>query len=137
MKRVAPGVTAWLDQIAGDAPGSLERPFAFLRDQLMGHATVLQDVAIGRSGNDAFDASASEGPANEAADLLRRLILPVGLTNPLEARAILLGGWQQAFQEHGDSPAGLILALEDRRLQELVGKAIEMSTIAVAWEPTP
>jgi len=133
MQRVAPQTTAWLDQIASDAAGSLERPFAFLRDQLIDHAAVLQDVAIGRSGNDAFDASTSEGPADEAADLLRRLILPVGLTNPLEARAILLGGWQQAFQEHGDSPAGLILALEDRRLQELIGKAIEMSTVASAW----
>jgi hypothetical protein len=136
MERVAPRVTAWLDQIAGDAAGSLEHPFDFLRDQLMGHATVLQEAAMGRSGDDALDSGASEGPAEEAADLLRRLILPVGLTKPLEARAILLGGWQQAFQEHGDDPAGLIAALEDRRLQELIGKAIEMSTVASAWEPT-
>jgi hypothetical protein len=137
MERVAPGVTSWIDQIAADAGGTLDPPFDFLRDQLMGHATVLQDVATQRSGTGALDASASEAQADEAADLLRRLILPVGLTTPLDARAILLGGWQQAFQEHGDAPAGLIAALDDRRLQELVGKAIEMSTVASAWESTP
>lgn len=137
MDRVAPGITSWIDQIAGDASGGLDRPSDFLRAQLMGHTTVLQDVAMRRSGSDALDAGASEGQADEAADLLRRLILPVGLTKPLEARAILLGGWQQAFQEHGDNPAGLIAALNDRRLQELVGKAIELSTVASAWEPTP
>ncbi|HWH09616.1 MAG TPA: hypothetical protein VG165_00665 [Solirubrobacteraceae bacterium] len=136
MERVAPGVTSWIDQIAGDAAGALEPPFDFLRDQLTRHATVLQDVATQRSGSGALDAFVSAPQADEAADLLRRLILPVGLTTPLDARAILLGGWQYAFQEHGDKPPGLIAALDDRRLQELVGKAIEMSTVASAWVPS-
>ena len=133
MERVAPDATSWVDQIAGDAAGPLDPPFDFLRDQLLSHATVIQDVAIQRSGSDALDAPASEQQADEAADLLRRLILPVGLATPLDGRAILLGGWQHALQEHGDSPAGLIAALNDRRLQELIGKAIEMSTVASAW----
>jgi hypothetical protein len=137
MERVAPKITGWIDQIAGDAAGPLERPFDFLRDQLMGHATVLQDTASGLTGAGALDAGTSEKPADEAADLLRRLILPVGLSKPLEARAILLGGWQQAFEEHGDDPAGLISALGDGRLQELVGKAIEMSTVSSAWGTAP
>jgi hypothetical protein len=135
MDRVAPGITGWLDQIGADATGSLDRPFAFLRDQLLAHATVLQDTAMSRTGAAALDPGASAPAADEAADLLGRLILPVGLCNPLEGRAILLGGWQQAFADHGDSPAGLIEALTDRRLQELVGKAIEMSTVVSAWEP--
>ncbi len=134
LERVAPDVTSWIDQIAADAVGVLEPPFDFLRDQLMSHATVIQDVAMQRAGGGALDANASEPQADEAADLIRRLILPVGLTTPLDARAILLGGWQHAFQEHGDAPSGLIAALDDRRLQELVGKAIEMSTVASAWE---
>jgi hypothetical protein len=134
MERVAPTVTAWIDQIAGDAAGLLDPPFDFLRDQLVSHATVLQDVAMQRSGSGALDAHGSEPQADEAADLLSRLILPVGLNTPLDPRAILLGGWQHAFQEHGDTPSGLVGALDDRRLQELVGKAIEMSTVASAWK---
>jgi len=137
MERVAPNVTSWIDQIAGDALGALESPFDFLRDELMSHATVVQDVAMQRSGGGALDAHDSEPQADEAADLIRRLILPVGLTAPLDARAILLGGWQQAFQVHGDAPSGLIAALDDRRIQELVGKAIEMSTVASAWGSGP
>ncbi len=135
MDRVAPEITGWLDQIAADATATLDRPFAFLRDQLLVHATVLQDTAMSRVGAGALDPGASEPEADEATDLLGRLILPVGLGDPLEGRAILLGGWQQAFADHGDTPAGLIEALTDRRLQELVGKAIEMSTVASAWEP--
>ena len=135
MERVAPGITGWLDQIAADATGALDPPFAFLRDQLITHANVLQDTAMARVGGDTLDPAASEPAADEAAGLLQRLILPVGLGDPLEPRAILLGGWQQAFREHADNPAGLVEALTDRRLQELVGKAVEMSTVAAAWEP--
>ncbi len=137
MERVAPGVTGWLDQIASEATGSLDLPFAFLRDQLIAHANVFQDAAMTRAGGNALDPTAAAKAADEAADLLRRLILPVGLNAPLDARAILLGGWQQAFQEHGDNPVGLVEALADDRLQDLVGKAIEMSTVAAAWEPAP
>lgn len=49
MERVAPGVTSWIDQIAGDAVGVLDPPFDLLRDQLMGHAALLQDVATQRN----------------------------------------------------------------------------------------
>jgi len=134
MERVAPGVTSWLDGIAADATATLDRHFAFLRDQLIAHAAVLQDTAMARAGGSAFDPASSEPAADEAADLLRRLILPVGLTDLLDARAILLGGWQHAVYAHGDGPAGLVAALGDRRLQELVGKAIEMSTVVSSWE---
>lgn len=135
MERVAPGVTAWLDEIAGDARSPLDIQFGFLRDQLLAHASVLQDAAIVRAGAQALDPRASEAAADEAAGLLSRLIMPVGLGEPLEGRAILLGGWQQAFRDHGDTPSGMVSALTDGRLQDLIGKAIEMSTVTAAWEP--
>lgn len=134
MNRVAPGITDWLDQVAASATDPLERPFGFFRDALLRHASVFQEAAISRTGSDALDPGASEAAASEAAALLARLILPVGLGDPLDGRAILLGGWQHSVEEHGDNPAGLVDALADRRLQELVGKAIEMSTVASAWE---
>jgi hypothetical protein len=133
MERVAPGVTAWLDDIAADASGPLDSRLAFLRDQLLAHAAVLQDTAIARAAANPMDPTALESAADEAGELLSRLILPVGLDSPLDGRAILLGGWQQAFREHGDSPSGMVSALADSRLQDLIGKAIEMSTVAVAW----
>ncbi|MCA1706312.1 MAG: hypothetical protein LC808_24815 [Actinobacteria bacterium] len=136
MERVAPEVTAWLDAIAADASGYLDTRFAFLREQLLAHARILQDAAIGRAGTHTLDPAASEAVADEAARLLSRLILPVGLNDPLEGRAILLGGWQQALRDHGDSPSGMVSALMDRRLQDLIGKAIEMSVVAAAWKPS-
>jgi hypothetical protein len=83
-----------------------------------------------------LDPKASEPEATEAADLLERLILPVGLDGALQPRSILLGGWQEALRKTGDRPEGLIKALEDHRLQDLVGKAIEMSTVSSSWKAT-
>jgi hypothetical protein len=137
MERVAPAVTGWLDQVAADAGGTLERPFAFLRDQLIAHASILQNAAIALAGADTLAPARTEPAATEAAELLDHLILPVGLVDPLEPRAILLGGWQQAMHGSGDAPAGVVEAIADNRLQELVGKAIEMSIVAATWKPSP
>jgi hypothetical protein len=134
MERIAPAVTAYLDEIAADASTDLDIPSAFLRDQFLAHPEVLQEAAIARVDADSLDAVTMERAANEAAELLSQLILPVGLDDPIDGRAILIGGWQQAFRDHGDHPAGMVKALADARLQELIGKAIEMSTVAEAWE---
>jgi hypothetical protein len=136
MERVAPGVTIWLDAIAKDSNGPLPIEFAFLRDQLLSHAVLLQDTAIARGGTSSPDPAALEPAADEAAELLSRMILPVGLEDPLDGQAILMGGWRQALRQYGDSPSGMVRALTDRRLQDLIGKAIEMSTVAAAWEST-
>jgi len=136
MDRVAPNVTAWLDGVAADAESPLSMPFSFLRDQLLAHESRLQNAATGRIGSGGLDPKTSESEAKEAADLLKRLILPVGLDGALEPRSILLGGWQEALRKNGDRPEGLVKALEDRRLQDLVGKAIEMSTVTSSWKAT-
>ncbi len=132
--RVAPNVTAWLDGVAADANSPLPVQYSFLRDQILAHESVLQDAAAGRTGGGLLDPKAAEPEADEAADLLRRLILPVGLDRALEPRSILLGGWQEALRKNGDRPEGLVKALQDRRLQDLVGKAIEMSTVTSSWK---
>jgi hypothetical protein len=136
LDRVAPNVTAWLNGVAADANGPLSMPFSFLREHLLAHESTLQDAATGRIGGGGLDPEASEPEAAEAADLLERLILPVGLDGALQPRSILLGGWQEALRKTGDRPEGLIKALEDHRLQDLVGKAIEMSTVSSSWKAT-
>jgi hypothetical protein len=133
MQRVAPEVTMWLDSIAADAGAALPTHFNFLRDELLAHANVLQDAAIARAGGETLDRTIAEPESDEAARLLERLILPVGLTSALQPRSILLGGWQEGLREHGDSPEGIVTALCDSRLQDLVGKAIEMSVVSAAW----
>lgn len=133
MQRVAPEVTMWLDSIAADAGAPLPTHFNFLRDELLAHANVLQDAAIARAGADTLDRTIAEPESDAAARLLERLILPVGLTSALQPRSILLGGWQEGLREHGDSPEGIVAALSDSRLQDLVGKAIEMSVVSAAW----
>jgi hypothetical protein len=136
MERVAPGVTRWLDEVGADAKGALPPDFAFLRDQLLAHRQILQRVAIERANDNALDVEALAAGASDAAGLLQRLILPLGSNGPLPAQAILLGGWQYAFAEHGDDPSGLVRAIADMRLQTLLGKAVEMSTVAAEWEDT-
>ena len=74
-----------------------------------------------------------ESEADEAAHLIQHLILPVGLDEPLKPRSILLGGWQEAFRRHGDTPEGIVAALSDTRLQDLIGKAIELSVVSETW----
>ncbi len=133
MQRVAPEVTMWLDSIAADAGAALPTHFNFVRDELLAHANVLQDAAIARAGADTLDRTIAEPESDEAARLLERLILPVGLTSALQPGSILLGGWQEGLREHGDSPEGIVAALSDSRLQDLVGKAIEMSVVSAAW----
>jgi hypothetical protein len=136
MDRVAPGITGWLDSIAADASAALQPPhFGFLRDELLARAGVLQDCAMARTGADTFDRVRAEPEADEAARLLDRLILPVGLTVPLEPRSILLGGWQEALRRHGDSSRGVVACLGDGGLQDLIGKAIEMSVVNASWQP--
>jgi hypothetical protein len=137
MEGIAPGVMSWLSGIAGESNGPLPLEFSFLRDQVLAHASSFQNAATVLSGDNSLARSALEADAHEAAELLERMILPVGLNEPLDGRAILLGGWCQAFREHGDSPAGMVRALGDRRLQDLVGKAIELSAVATAWESMP
>jgi hypothetical protein len=134
MERTAPSATAWLDDIAADAEGPLTSEFSFLRDQLMANAETLQGIAIDQVGDRALDRQVCEAEADEAAGLLSELILPLGLDAILDGRSILIGGWQQALKEHGDSPTGMVQATSDVRLQDLVGKAMEMSVVSNAWE---
>lgn len=135
MQRTAPRVTAWLDSIAADAGATLPPPFSFLRDELLTRMTVLQDAAIARTGSGTLDRDRAESESEEAARLLERLILPVGLADALEPRSILLGGWQEALRRHSDSPEGIVAALSDSSLQDLIGKAIEMSIVRAVWTP--
>jgi hypothetical protein len=133
MERVAPAITRWFDTIATDARGPLPEPYAFLRDQLLARVDVLTEVAAARTGPAAFMPANSVAEADEAARLLKQQILPIGLAAPLGSAAILLGGWQDAFRRHGDKPAALSMGLGDQQLQDLIGKAIEMSTVTRAW----
>ena len=134
---VTPGIKSWLTNVSADAAGAAPAPsFAFFRDQLADNAETLQDTTNVRVGSHCLDPAASIPAADEAAALLDASILPVGLDEPLHGRAILLGGWQSAIRRHGDRPEGLVHALADRRLQDLVGKAIEMSTVVTSWRAT-
>jgi hypothetical protein len=132
----SPAIKSWLTKVAADATGPLAPPFEFFRDQLASDAVVLQDTARDRVGGHCLDPAASTPEAAEAAALLDAAILPIGLDSPLQGRAIVLGGWQSAIKTHGDHPEGLVRAVADTRLQDLVGKAVEMSTVVSSWEGT-
>ncbi len=127
----------WLTAVSSDAGGRLAAPYNSLRDLFDRHAELIRQEAAARVGSNSLDPVVAAASSVEAASLLTHLILPVGLDSPLEPRSILLGGWLSAAQSHGDDPGGLVEALEDERLQGLVGKAIEMSTIVTAWDNLP
>jgi hypothetical protein len=134
MKGFAPRVTGWLEGIGDDADSiPLAEPFAFLSEQLKRHAVAIGDTAATRLAHDVLERTEVESEADEAANLIQRLILPVGLDKPIQPRSILLGGWQEAFRRHGDTPEGIVAALSDTRLQDLIGKAIELSVVSETW----
>jgi hypothetical protein len=137
MERVCPATTAWLDGIAKEADTALDAQFDFLREQLIRNASLLREASAGRVGSGSLDPQTAEGPADEAGSLLGQLILPVGLDDPIDPRCIVLGGWQEAFRRHGDGPSGLVRTLDDGRLQDLLGKAIEMSVVTSMWDDGP
>jgi hypothetical protein len=130
----APEIMALLDEVATDASNDLGRPWDFLRNEVLAQSEWLRGVVSERVGDRKLRPVVG-GEANEAADLLDQLILPVGSDeDPFEPRAIMLAGWLQALRGNGDSPEGLVGAQKNRRLQDLVGKAIEMSTVLTSWE---
>ena len=137
LERVAPGVKTWLERLGNDASLPFITPLApvfdFFRDQLTAHAPALQDTAHDRLGAQSLDPAASVSDADEAAMLLDSWILPVGLSGPLHPRSIVIGGWQAALRRHGDGPAGVVSSVADDRLQDLVGKALEMSVVVSSW----
>lgn len=134
MAQVAPAVTSWLRGVASTpTPAGTDIVGAFLRAEVIRAASAIQDAAIGRTEDQALDPAAVQAGAREAAELLERVVLPVGVP-PLTPLAILLGGWAEGFRRHGDSPRGLVASLDEPSLQELVGKAIEMSTISSQWD---
>lgn len=131
---VAPGVQGWIDGIAGTSSAVLAPPYDFVRDQMLAYSAVLQDAARAVTAGEHLDPVNAIPAAEEASDLLSRLILPVGFGDrPLDLRAILVGGWQRAFGDHGDAPGTVLHGLRDDRLQQLVGKAIEMSVVTLLW----
>jgi hypothetical protein len=133
LQKVAPNITGWLSEVGANASDALEPDYAFLRDQVIRRADLLRSASLDLAGQNAFKPEVAP-EADQVAELLENLILPVGLDSPIAPRSILLGGWQQALREHDDSPEGLVAALGDSRLQDLVGKAIEMSVVVSCWE---
>ncbi len=134
LQNVAPNIASWLSQIGADAGAKLDPDYSFLRDQVIRGANLLRSAAGDLVAANALKPEVATPEADQVADLLENLILPVGLDSPIAPRSILLGGWQQALREHGDSPEGLVAAMGDPRLQDLVGKAIEMSVVVSCWE---
>jgi hypothetical protein len=134
MLAVAPSIASFLEGIGAEGrtlllPGD----FARMHQELQDAGSVLQEIAGERVGKAALDPAVCKEEAIEAATLLKKRILPVGLEGPLEPRSILIGGWRAAVEAHGDEPTTLATALEDTQLQELIGKAVELSIVTSAW----
>jgi len=132
----APGITQWLNEVANWTPPETQPHFAFFRNQLLSHSQLLSDNAATRVGPLTLDPTTAVDEAGEAAELLEALILPVGLSTPLSPRAILLGGWQAAISQHGDTATGLVHSIAGDQLHDLVGKAAELTTVWQAWGPS-
>ncbi len=133
MEKTAPAILRWLDSVGAESRHGLEPPYDFLRDQIERRADLLRTTAAAQLNGSPLQPGDAVPEADAAADLLKRMILPVGLDGALAPRSIMLGGWQEAIRLHGDNAKGLVSALGDSRLQDLVGKAIEMSTVVEAW----
>ena len=133
LRAKVPGILGWLETIAADAVAPLHDPSLFLRELIVAHAGDVRDVAASRVGADAVDVPGCVDAATRTVELLRLHILPVEKEGVPGRRGILCGGWLRAFEQHGDSPEGLVAAIADDGLQELLGKALELATVVEAW----
>lgn len=133
MEEAAPHISSWLIEVGEDAEQPLSQPYEFLRQQILNASDLLRDTVAAQVGGGTLSPVTAVEEAREASTLLKSLILPVGESYPLEPRSIMLGGWQEAVRAHEDRPEGLVAALSDRRLQDLVGKAMEMSVVSSSW----
>lgn len=133
-KSAAPSFAHVLEEVADDALQQLARPWEFLRTEVLDNVDWMRTVVTEQVGNGSLRPEVIDD-ARYAAELLEQLILPVGASStPLPPRAIVLGGWLDGFRRHGDTAAGLLKAQADRRLQDLVGKGIEMSIVSSSWK---
>jgi hypothetical protein len=130
----AGGLLRWLEDVGANAKSDMEPPFDFLRDQLLRHGALCREIAKKVIGHNRLAPAVTVREADSAEKLLDDLILPVGEDPVLEPRGILLGGWQRALAAHGGTASGIVSSLADRQLQDLVGKAIELSVVASCWE---
>jgi hypothetical protein len=131
--KAAPKVKKALSEVSQDANAELLAPAGFLRKTILDNMDWLRKTASQRVGPGSLEPEVSD-EAKEAAALLRLLILPVGGSQqPLTPRAILLGGWLEGLRRHGDGIRSVVKAQADPGLQSLVGKGIEMSTVAANW----
>lgn len=129
MQSTAPTVASWLRRVGDFACTQTLPPVdSFVHHECIAHFDELYDIATKVSGDRYLSADETIPEAGIAADLLHRLILPLGLDARLSPRSIMLGGWQESLRVH-DSPGGIRTAVADLRLQELVGKAIELSVV--------
>lgn len=135
LEQKAPDLSAWLKRVGEDADTELEAPYGFFREHILRRSDLFRTVAARQVDNgDRLGPEAAIPEAERADELLRELILPLSSNPVLKPRAILLGGWQRALAEHGDHTSGLVESLVDYQLQDLVGKAIELSVVASCWE---
>lgn len=133
MEAIGPEVLRWLKEVGNEASGPMGPPYSFLRDETVRRSDLLRTAALEQLTKDPLRPDTAVAGSEEAAGLLRQLILPVGLDEALPPQSILLGGWQEGIHLHGDSASGLVAALDDSRLQNLIGKAAEMSTVVDVW----
>lgn len=133
LKSVSPKIHGWLGVVASEASVASAPYLEIFKEQLLTHGDVIRQVARDRVGAHCLEPASATLAAKEAAELLEAVILPLGTDRPIDARAILLGGWQAGFKIHGDNPAGLVASIADRQLQDLVGKAAEMTTVVASW----
>ncbi len=133
LKVFFPRTLEWVDSIASNISNPLNPEFAFARKWVQAEAEFIHEIVEKTIPDGAMTPGEFERDAREAAGLLAESILPVGLSEPLRSRAILLGGWHYALSRGEEGPVGLVKAMGDSELQRMVGKAIEMSVVARSW----
>ncbi len=133
-----PGLVAALDAIADcDDSSEFEALSHFSHDLLRSNAAVFRKISQERIGDRAPSVDETAESAKSTLALLTHDILPVEINGRcLDRRGIVLGGWWAAVNRHGDRPSTLDRAIGDDQLQEMLGKALELSVMVESWDPS-
>jgi hypothetical protein len=136
LQTAIPRTFSWLEGV-GSAP--MPRPpqhERFLIDWTHKFAADIDAAAVSRLGSSAYSPREFDAVSPEISELLELEILPSQLLDreAIDRRAILLAGWLQVFELHGDSPSSIAKGNLNDKFQDFLGTAMEMSVILETWK---
>ena len=122
----------WFQAVGHDVPRTRNPKEAFLLEAMTLVEDAIADVAIAYVKSPLEPAALSS--ASRVVPYFREGIPAVDIEGQLLGTwEVVLTGWLAAFEERGDGPLSLLVAIDDENYSAMLIKALEMSSIVSKW----